>query len=103
AARVGEAEAEAEPPVGERQLRHLEAEEALAAPLVAECRGVLRARGQEEVRLVAELPPQARRRDRPRGDEAQPDGERLAGEELPPVFAVGPEELHGRDPPLAPP
>src|ERR671929_1635999 len=55
AARVGEAEAEAEAPVGERQLRHLEAQEALAAPLEAEGGGVLRARGEEEVRLVAKL------------------------------------------------
>src|ERR671932_2144748 len=91
AARVGEAEAEAEAPVGERQLRHLEAQQALAAPLEAERGGVLRAGGEEEVRLVAELEAQARRRHRARGRDAEPHRERLAGEELAPLLAVGPE------------
>src|SRR5207248_11311312 len=93
AARVGEAEAQPEAPVGERQLGNLEAQHALAAPLVAERSRLLRARGEEEVRLVAQLPPQARRPDRPLGPQPQAYRKRLAGEELLPWLAVRPCEL----------
>src|SRR5207248_2114801 len=53
--------------------------------------------------LVAQLPAQARRRERPLGPQSQPHREGLAGKELAPRLALRADEIDRRDPHLAAP
>ena len=96
---VAELEAEPEAPVCERRVVDVEAKRALARRLrPAERRGVLLRGGEQESGLVPQLERDARRRNRLTRGDAELDGERLAGRELLPLLAAGPEQPRRVDP-----
>src|SRR4051812_27178293 len=77
----------------ERQPLDVEAQQARAGLAVpAEPGGIGGAACDEQARVVTELVGEPRRRDRARGGDAQPDGERLAAEELLPALALWAEQ-----------
>src|SRR5204863_9860014 len=103
AARVREPEAEMEASVRERQLRDVEPQRALADAVEAKRACVLSGGREQEVRLVAQLVAQARRRDRRLCDDPEPHAERLARAELVTLVAVAAGQDDGCDPGFAAP
>src|SRR5579884_1248083 len=97
-ARRDEVEAEMEASVGERRLRDLEAEAALAGRAQPELVQRLRARAEEEPGVVAELPDDHRVVERRLGDDAQRDRNGLACEVLLTVASVRAEQAQGLEP-----
>src|SRR5207249_2414666 len=86
AALVGEVDAQVQPAVGERRTVGIEAKRERACAVgPAELRGRHGAAGDEDRRVVAELPAEARRSDLALSGDLERDREALAPEELRPL------------------
>src|SRR5206468_1212389 len=98
---VREVETEMQPAVGERRALGLEAQRQRAPAVVpAELCGRHRSGGDENCGVVTQLPADARRSERGVCGDVERNRERLAGEELHPLVAVGakqPDPLDARD------